>query len=77
MYNLAILGKNLKRYRCFRGLTQEELAAKVGLTKYTISNVEVAKQKNFGLKHVISICQVLDVKIEELFTWDPKVKYKK
>ena len=75
MYDLTIFGKNIKRYRQWRGLTQEDLAAKVGLTKYTISNVEVAKQKNFGLKHVIAICEALNVKIQELFDEDPECKY--
>lgn len=77
MYDLKIFGRNLKRWRQFRGLTQEDLAGKVGLTKYTISNIEVAKQKNIGLRHVISICQVLNVTLEELFIKDPKFKYSK
>ena len=75
MYNLKVFGKNLKRWRNFRGLTQEQLGAKVSLTKYTISNVEVGKQKNLGLTNVISFCEALNVKIEELFFEDPKVKY--
>ena len=77
MYNLAIFGKNLQRWRQFRGLTQEELAVKVKLTKDTISKVELAKQHNIGLTYIILICQELDVKIEELFIKDPKFKYKK
>lgn len=77
MYDLKVFGQNLKRWRQFRGLTQEELAAKVGITKDTISRVEIDKAPRFGLKHLISICEVLDVKIEELFIKDPKIKYKK
>lgn len=77
MYDLAIFGRNLKRYRQFRGLTQDDLAAKVGLSKDTISKIEIAKQPNVGLTYVILICQELDVKIEELFIKDPKFKYKK
>lgn len=75
MYDLKIFGRNLKRYRCFRGLTQEDLAKKVGISKDTISKIEVGKQKNFGLKHLILICELLDVTIEQLFVKDPKVKY--
>jgi len=75
MYNLAIFGKNLQRYRQFRGLTQSDLAAKVGLNKDTISKIELAKHRNMGFKYVILICKELDVKIEKLFTKDPKVKY--
>jgi len=77
MYDLTIFGRNLKRWRQFRGLTQEDLATKVGLSKYTISNIEIAKQKNIGLKHIISICEILNVAIEELFVKDPKFKYSK
>lgn len=75
MYNLTIFGRNLKRYRQWRGLTQQELAAKVGLGKDTISRIELAKQENVGFKYVILICKELDVKVEKLFTRDPKVKY--
>ena len=75
MYDLKILGRNIRRWRQFRGLTQQELAAQVGLGKDTISRVELAKQRNIGSKHLISICELLDVTIEELFTKDPKVKY--
>lgn len=77
MYNLTIFGKNLKRYRQFCRLTQEDLATKVGITKDTISKVEVAKAPRFGLKHLVLICEILDVKIEELFFEDPQIKYKK
>ena len=77
MYDLAVFGKNTQRWRRFRGFTQEELAAKVGLSKDTISKIELGKQKNIGFRHVIAICEVLDVKIEELFIKDPKIKYKK
>jgi len=77
MYNLAIFGRNLKRWRQFRGLTQEDLAAKIGISKDTISRVEVDKAPRFGLKHLVSICEILDVKIEELFFEDPQIKYKK
>lgn len=77
MYDLKIFGKNLKRYRQFRGLTQEDLAIKVGISKDTISRLEINKAGRFGLEHLISICEILDVKIEELFFEDPQIKYKK
>lgn len=64
------LAYNLKRLRQFKGLTQEDLAKKVGLTKYTISNLELGKQENIGLKYLISICRELDISIEELFIKD-------
>jgi len=37
-----VLGKNLKRYRSSKRLSQEELRIKVGLRGETISNIELA-----------------------------------
>jgi len=61
------LAFNLKRLRQFKGLTKEVLAKKVGLTKDTISKIELGKQENIGFKYLISICRELDIAIEELF----------
>jgi len=61
------LAFNLKRLSQVKGLTQKEMAKKVGLTKDTISKIELGKQENVGLKYLISICRELDVSIEELF----------
>ena len=67
MREKEILAYNLKRLRQFKGLKQKDLAKKVGLTKDTISKIELAKQENVGLKYLISICRELDIAIEELF----------
>ena len=75
MYDLKILARNLKRYRQFRGLTQEELAKKVGLIKDTISKIELGKQENIGFKYLISIHRELDVEMGELFMADPESKF--
>ncbi len=66
------LAFNLKRLRQFKGLTQEELAKKVGLTKDTISKIELGKQENVGFKYLITICKQLDIAIEELFIRDSR-----
>jgi len=60
--------------RKLKGLTQEDLATKVHLTKDTISKIERGKQENPGLKHLISIHEELDVAMEELFMVDPEAK---
>jgi len=75
MYDLKVLGKNLKRYRQFRGMTQNQLAIKVGMTKDTISMIELGKQKNIGLKYLISISRELNVELEQLFMADPEAKF--
>ena len=66
-----ILGRNLKRHRLSKGLTQAELGIKVGLRGETISNIELAKQENIGLKYLILICRELNVTLEELFIKNP------
>lgn len=66
-----VLGKNLKRYRSSKGLSQKELGIKVGLGADTISNIELAKQRNIGLKYLILICRELNIALEELFIKNP------
>lgn len=34
------IGKNIKELRCARGLTQEELAERLHVTRQTVSNYE-------------------------------------
>jgi len=65
------LAFNLKRLRQFKGLTQEDLAKKIGLTKDTISKIELGKQENVGFKYLTSICRELDVGLEEMFMDGP------
>lgn len=67
-----VLAKNLKRHRQSKGLTQKGLGQKVGLTKDTISKLELGKQENIGLKYLILICAELEISMEELFIKDFK-----
>ena len=71
------LAMNLRRYRLLAGLKQEDLAAKIGLSKDTISKIELGKQENIGLKYLVSICRELEISIEELFMEDPEALYLK
>lgn len=75
MKETEILGKNIRRYRQFKGLTQTDLAKKVGLDKDAISKIELGERKNPGLKHLILIHRELDVSMEELFMEDPTTKF--
>ena len=75
MKEMDILGENIRRHRQLKGLTQEDLAKKVGWNKDTISKIELGKLKNPGLKHLISICRELDIEMEELFIADPATKF--
>ena len=56
----------LKQYRQRRGLTQEQLAALVGVRRETIMRLEKA-QYNPALKLAVEISRAVGAPIEELF----------
>jgi putative transcriptional regulator len=56
----------IKELRAGRGLTQEELAQKVGVRRETIVFLEAGKY-NPSLKLAHEVALVLDVTIDELF----------
>lgn len=57
---------NLKRYRQFNELTQEELAIKVNVRRETIARLENAKY-NPSLELAVKISKELNTPIEKLF----------
>lgn len=61
-----IIGHNIKTLRLKRGLTQEQLAEKAGLSLDFIGKIEVNINEP-GLKSLIKIANALDVHIKELF----------
>jgi len=77
MYDLKILGRNVKGSRQLKGLTQKDLAKKVGLTSDTISKIERGKQENIGMRYLILIQEELGVAMEELFMVDPEARITK
>ena len=58
----------LKKYRLLKDLTQEQLAAQVGVRRETIMPVEKA-QYNPSLKLAIDISRVVEAPIEEIFVF--------
>ena len=58
----------LKKYRLLKDLTQEQLAAQVGVRRETIMRLEKA-QYNPSLKLAIDISRVVEAPIEELFVF--------
>lgn len=56
----------IKKYRQLKELTQEELAAQVGVRRETIMRLEKA-QYNPSLKLAIDISRAVDTPIEEIF----------
>ena len=57
---------NLKLYRQQKGLTQEQLAAKVGVRRETIMRLEKA-QYNPSLRLAVDISRAVGAPIEEIF----------
>ena len=58
----------LKKYRLLKDLTQEQLAAQVGVRRKTIMRLEKA-QYNPSLKLAIDIARVVEAPIEEIFVF--------
>lgn len=58
----------LKKYRLLKDLTQEQLAAQVGVRRETIMRLEKA-QYNPSLKLAIDIARVVEAPIEEMFVF--------
>ena len=57
---------NLMMYRQRKGLTQEQLAARVGVRRETIMRLEKA-QYNPSLKLAVDIARAVEAPIEEIF----------
>lgn len=65
-----LTGELIKYYRKRRGITQEELAARLGTTKQTISRYEKGIIANMKRSTVIQIAHELDVDAAVLFGLD-------
>lgn len=63
------IGRNIKRYRKGRGLTQELLAKKIGpkTERGTISNYETGKSPNMTVETLNALANALKVKPQDLF----------
>ncbi len=66
MDDKLILNNNLKEIRTKRGLSQQQLAALVGVSRNTISSIETG-QYSPTAKLALVLCIALDVKFEDMF----------
>ena len=66
---LAKLGLNLKKYRLEKGLTQENLAEKVGIHPTYVGKLEGGKN-NPSTKMLYKITRALGIKLSDLFDFD-------
>lgn len=70
------LNENIKLFRTFRKVTQQDLADAVGKTKSVISNWERGTNQP-DVESIEIICKYLNVTPNELFGWDPNPEYEK
>ena len=66
-----VIGKNIKKYRELRNLTQRELSNKIALLGIDIYHSDISQIVNQKLLlkdfEIIAICKVLNVTYEQLF----------
>ena len=65
-YVYILIGKNVRKYRKLRGMTQAELANKANYSKQFISNIENNVHKTFSLGTVWRLSLVLNVEFYKL-----------
>ena len=68
------LNSNIKNFRVFRGMTQEDLALRVGKSKNVISNWERG-DNNPDIEIVELLCKVLGVTPNQIYGWEPFEEY--
>lgn len=66
-YIYVIAGKNLKKLRKKKGITQAELANLINYDSGTISNVENNSFQTFSLEFLYLISKQLDIPMKEFF----------
>lgn len=65
------ISKNIKKYRKEAGITQAELAEKVGVSHEFIRRIESKKgRKTFTIDTIYKVSIALNINIKELFTID-------
>lgn len=60
-----MVGKNIKKFRSDKKLTQEDMAEKLNVTRQAISNWETEKTQP-DIETLHNIAQALDVSVEEI-----------
>lgn len=69
MSRIKLLGKNIKKYRELKGLSQEKLAETVELTREYIADVERG-HKRISLKRLFMVADAIEVEIYKLFVFE-------
>ncbi|MDU1966387.1 helix-turn-helix domain-containing protein [Clostridium perfringens] len=72
---ISVLGKNIKRLREFKNMSQSDLVRKAGVGKATINEIENGKRKSLNSNTINKISIALNVPVEELFIDENKTEY--
>lgn len=68
------INENIKNFRIFRGIKQQELADLLGKSKSVISNWERGENSP-DLDSCETLCKVFKVTPNQLFGWEPNIEY--
>ena len=63
---VGMLAENIKRYRNEKGLSQEQLAQKAGITYSTLAKLESGVNQNPKVKTLQQIARALEVTLDDL-----------
>lgn len=64
------IGQRIKRSRRLAGLTQDDLAEKLNLTKATISKIECGYYESYSRKRIEQLAIILNTSPAYLLGWD-------
>lgn len=67
--NLKLLANNIKKYRKQKGLSQNQLAESLGISREHLAKLETTK-RCISLKLLFKLSDVLNVSLKELFTFE-------
>ena len=64
-----IIGKNVKKYRMQKGMSQWALTTEMGYESVSIVSMSevCSRNKHFNIEHLIKISKILEVDIEHFF----------
>ena len=68
------LNMNIRNFRQFRGITQQEMARRLGKSKNVISNWERGDNSP-NPDEIVKLCEILEVTPNQIFGWDPLPEY--
>lgn len=63
----AVIKNRLKELRTERGISQEELVKRTGISRTTISKIENNEEVNVNTKTIARLAEVFEVKPSDIF----------